>query len=51
MKKDLNIIEEQKVRVVKVKKPRFDMDGLIDVPSIPNKGKWEKLCIGKTTEQ
>jgi hypothetical protein len=50
MKKDLNI-EEKKVRVVKVKKPRFDMDGMIDVPSIPNKGKWEKLCIGKTTEQ
>lgn len=50
MKKDLNI-EEQKVRMVKVKKPRFDMGGLIDNPTMPKRGKWERVCIGKTTEQ
>ena len=39
MKKDLNI-EEQKVRMVKVKKPRFDMGGMINDPTMPRKGKW-----------
>ena len=39
MKKTLNI-EEQKVRMVKVKKPRFDMGGLVDNPTMPKRGKW-----------
>ena len=39
MKKTLNI-EEQKVRMVKVKKPRFDMGGLFDNPTMPKRGKW-----------
>ena len=50
MKKTLNI-EEQKVRMVKVKKPRFDMGGLVDNPTMPKRGKWERVCIGKTTVQ
>lgn len=50
MKKDLNI-EEQKVRMVKVKKPRFDMGGMINDPTMPRKGKWERVCTEKTTKQ
>lgn len=39
MKKTLNI-EERKVRMVKVKKPRFDMGGVIDNPTMTKTGKW-----------
>ena len=42
MKKDLNI-EEQKVRMVKVKKPRFDMGGIINELTMPKRGKWERV--------
>jgi hypothetical protein len=44
-------IKERKVMTVKVKKPRYDMSGLIDAPTMPKKGKWERVCIEKTMEQ
>lgn len=40
--KDMND-KVRKVRIVKVKKPRFDMGGLVDNPTMPKRGKWEIL--------